>query len=661
MLSRRVELASLIVYEAGKVMKEAMADVDEAIDFLNFYAREEGRLHLESRELLSRGIVGVISPWNFPIAISTGMVAGALVAGNHVILKSALTTALVAQEMVNIFLAAGIPGGTLIHLPGRGSQVGQPLVEHQKVAMIVFTGSKEVGSMIGNRVGKRVYHNPLYDMEYPAKAITEMGGKNAVIVTENAELDEAMAGIIYSAFGHAGQKCSAASRVIVSNKMKDKLLERLGEAARDIQVGPAFELKTAINPLISEKERNRLWQQADEMEKEAREHGGKVITNRVKEDLPGYCVGPMVVDMPKDRSYHEDSFCQLELFAPVVHVIGYDSLDEALDIYNSVEYGLTGGVFSQSQDDIDYITARVQNGNVYVNRGITGARVGIEPFGGFKMSGTGPKAGSRLYVPAFHVVRDQQLAREGTGNGTTPVLEAMPFGGLARPNNQRLEKRLKSLENAWNILSGQLTNKMQRFSDPEIYEKRAREFVTCAHAMLPEFLYQPHPNRDIPGQESYDDYSMIKENTVMVSQQAAPDLPVMLHVLSALVTGSGLTILAMTEESYAFWSPLQSIGLPGNNLKLYKANEETVQDALGGPFIQNIILDVAKKNLPGMLEWIYPEKYHEKRTRHLLTSFDAPGANFPGDYIVQFINVRSMAINTMRYGAPLELDLDGPA
>ncbi len=379
----------------------------------------------------------------------------------------------------------------------------------------------------------------------------------------------------------------------------------------------------------------------------------------MKEELPGFCVGPMVVEIPKDRIYHEESFCQLELFAPVVHVIGFDTLEEALDIYNSVEYGLTGGVYSQSQDDIDYLMARVENGNVYVNRGITGARVGVEPFGGFKMSGTGPKAGSRLYVPAFHVVPNRQLVKKATARNIS-AQQAMAFDGLAWPNGQSLEKRLKILENAWDILSCELKSKMQSISDPEIYTKRIDEFVTCSRTMLSEFLYQPHPNRDIPGQESYDDYSMIKENTVMISQEGVPDLPVMLNVLSALVTGSGLTILALSEESHVFWVHMLSVpGLPGRSVKLYKANHQTLQSALDEPFIQNIILDVPKEELPGILQWIYPEKFHEKRTRHLLTVWDAPMANVPGDYLVQFLNVRSMAINNMRYGAPLELDLDG--
>jgi RHH-type proline utilization regulon transcriptional repressor/proline dehydrogenase/delta 1-pyrroline-5-carboxylate dehydrogenase len=236
MLSRRNDLSALIVYEAGKSITEALADVDEAIDFLNFYARSEAFLQRNYTDIISRGPTLVISPWNFPLAIPCGMTVSALVAGNTVILKPAEQTSLVTQILVDILHEAGVPKDVLIHLPGVGETVGDYLVKDERISTIIFTGSKSVGLHIAKEAQKRIYRNQLHEKTYPVKAITEMGGKNAVIVTQNAELDETVSGILYSAFGHAGQKCSACSRVIVHNSLKDKLIDSLRCSAGQLHV-----------------------------------------------------------------------------------------------------------------------------------------------------------------------------------------------------------------------------------------------------------------------------------------------------------------------------------------------------------------------------------------------------------------------------------------
>ena len=227
MLLRRKELCALIMYEAGKTLKEAFGDVDEAVDFLNFYARGSIDHMDDFPNKVPLGPHVVISPWNFPLAIPTGMVSAPLVMGNPVILKSAEQTPLIAQVMVDIFHEAGVPKDVLIHLPGHGETVGDRLVNSEKVAAVIFTGSKPVGTLISENCAKRVYHNPVNNTHYPVRVITEMGGKNAVIVTASAELDETVSGILYSSFAHAGQKCSAASRIIVDERVRPRLIERL--------------------------------------------------------------------------------------------------------------------------------------------------------------------------------------------------------------------------------------------------------------------------------------------------------------------------------------------------------------------------------------------------------------------------------------------------
>ena len=388
MLATRLHLATAIVQESGKIMNEALADVDEAIDFLQFYARQIIVYQQKNPTAHSRGVLAVITPWNFPLAIPCGMVAAALVSGNTVILKSAEQTPLIAQKLVDLFHDAGVDEHVLIHLPGEGETVGDALINHPQIAGAVFTGSKNVGLHIAHTVGKKIIENPIFKSKYPAKVVTEMGGKNAIIVTANAELDETVSGIIYSAFAHAGQKCSAASRVIVHASVIDRLAERLGPAVRDIQVGKAWDLSTYVNTVVTKEDRDRLIGQIEDAKKEAESTGGKEIANRSKEELRAFVLAA-VFQLTYDRAFNRESFSQRELFGPVVHLIPYNTLDEALLVYNSTEYALTGGVFSQSQDDIDYLTQKMESGNIYINRPITGARVGIEPFGGFKLSGTG--------------------------------------------------------------------------------------------------------------------------------------------------------------------------------------------------------------------------------------------------------------------------------
>ncbi|MFC2087527.1 bifunctional proline dehydrogenase/L-glutamate gamma-semialdehyde dehydrogenase, partial [Bacteroidota bacterium] len=645
MLTKRLELASLIVYEAGKTITEAIADVDEAIDFINFYARDEKRLS-KYPDLVTRGVICVISPWNFPIAISCGMVAAPLVAGNTVILKSAATTPLIAQRMVDIFYEAGLEPGVLTHMPGPGRIAGQVLVDHPKVAMIVFTGSKGAGTMIANKMGKRIYHNNLYNMHYPSKAITEMGGKNAVIVTENAELDETMAGIIYSAFGHAGQKCSAASRIIVSNKVKEKLIKRLKEAVRDIEVGNAFDFQTLINPLISEKEKERLLKEVAESTEEVIKSGGKIIIDRTQEKYDNYCVGPIVYEVSKEFSLDDRTYCHHEFFAPVLHIIGFDTREEALSIYNSVEYGLTGGIFSQSQDDIDFFTDAMENGNIYVNRKITAARVRIEPFGGLKMSGTGPKAGSLHYVRSFHILKKDINMPVNDFEFDVAVSEDVEY---AVQNINSISERIRLSLMVINYLSDKLSHSSSVLED----------FGSWIDKELENYQNRHHPNRKIPGQESYNKVNMVKQNSVAFFASGNPDDTILMHVIAAIAVGSALNICCVNSKSYNLWKGLEKIVGEGNrNIKIAYLDLSDINKLLENGYLETILLDMNYEQLPAMLPIIYPELYHEKRMKHIYTPYDAPLIHEYDEFIFRFLHERSFAINTVRYGAPLQLEID---
>jgi len=398
MRRRRLELASLICYEAGKPWAEADGDVAEAIDFLEYYGRQAIKLsegvpvlqlpgETNTYRYQPRGVGAVISPWNFPLAIPTGQVAAPLVTGNCVVFKPAEQTPGVALQLVEILHAAGCPPDVLAFLPGIGEEVGAHLVDHPDVSFVNFTGSKAVGLRI---VERAAIHRP--GQEHVKRVVAEMGGKNALLVDTDADLDQAVPAIVSSAFGYAGQKCSAASRVIGIGPVFDELVDRLVGASRVIPVGHATEMSTVTGPVIDADAYERFGTYRELADKE-----GDVVLAR--DDVPdgGWYAGPtlMLTDNPRCRTATE------EIFGPLAVVMRADDFDHALALANDSPYALTGGLFSRSPVNIRRATESFRAGNLYINRSITGALVGRQPFGGFGLSGVGSKAGGPDYLLQF--------------------------------------------------------------------------------------------------------------------------------------------------------------------------------------------------------------------------------------------------------------------
>jgi RHH-type proline utilization regulon transcriptional repressor/proline dehydrogenase/delta 1-pyrroline-5-carboxylate dehydrogenase len=658
MLARRNDLSALIVYEAGKSINEALADVDEAIDFLNFYARTEAYLQRNLTDLSSRGPTAVISPWNFPLAIPCGMVASSLVVGNTVILKSAEQTPLITQLLVNILHEAGIPKDVLIHLPGVGETVGDFLVKDPRISSIVFTGSKAVGTYIASVTRKRIYKNKLTDKSYPVKAITEMGGKNAVIVTTNAELDETVSGILYSAFGHAGQKCSACSRVIVHISLKERLIERLKEACSDLKVGESYKFDTTVNPVITQEDQERLRSAVVEASNEARSYGGSVILDRSRDALPGFCVGPVLIELPYDRALDPQSFAQRELFGPVLHIMGFNTLDDAAKLFNSTDYALTGGIFSQSQDDIDYLLTKIESGNIYINRTVTGARVAIEPFGGFKLSGTGPKAGGRHYVLSLHQTADNRLAKSQsftsykTDEGTEYRID------LAKPSKLSIHSRKVRTEKFLN----QFISNFESYYQGVIgnYKEPLRDYKKWLAKNFKSFMDREHKNRVIPGQLSYNDYHLYTEHAVLVATTDKPELKTLIQIFSCLSVGTGLTVLARNKITFQWWMNLRDIlyqaGFSKENVDVYLVSTNDLKRTLNSPKLSVIIYDGHLNDYDLHIGNHLDDGKNDLRMKHILTTADHLKANDFYHQALNFIWVRSLAVNTMRHGAPLDLE-----
>ena len=395
---RKFEFSAWQTLEASKNYLEAEADVAEAIDFCDYYARqaiemakplsvvpfanEENESHL-----IPLGVGVVIPPWNFPLAILAGMTIGPVAAGNTVVLKPASTTPVIGAQFMEAVAEAGFPPGVINFLPGPGSRVGDTLVDHPRTRFVNFTGSKEIGLRIAERSAK-VHEG----QKWLKRSYLEMGGKDALIVDDTADIASAAADAVRSAFGFQGQKCSACSRLIVFESVHDELVDSVVEIASKLSVGPAVE-NHPVGPVISASQHRSILAEIAAGKAEAT----LVMGGRAIDKDHGYYIEPTIfVDV--DRVAR---LAQHEIFGPVLSVIKATDFDDALDIANGTEFGLTGGVYSDDEQRLAHARREFHAGNLYFNRKITGALVGVQPFGGFNMSGSNSKAGGPDYLRLF--------------------------------------------------------------------------------------------------------------------------------------------------------------------------------------------------------------------------------------------------------------------
>ena len=395
---RRMDLSALMVLEVGKSWEEADGETAEAVDLLEWYARQMLRLS-QPRELtpwegertefyyVPLGAGAIIPPWNFPLAITAGMMSAAIVAGNTVVVKAASAAATTVAWLVAIFEELGIPAGVINYVTGSGGSIGDPLVDHPRIRFVAFTGSKEVGIRIYER-GAKVHPGQIW-----LKRIQlEMGGKNAVVVDETADIDAAAKGIVAGAFGFQGQKCSAGSRAIVVDAVYEQLLAKVVEGARTLRVGDPTDPAVEVGPLIDASAEKKV------LDYIAIGRGeGTVVLGGGKPALEGHFVEPTIIAGVASTA----RVAQEEIFGPVLSVIRAKDFDDALKIANGTQFGLTGALFSRDRSRLERAKREFHVGNLYFNRKSTGAMMGVHPFGGFNMSGTDTKAGGPDYLLFF--------------------------------------------------------------------------------------------------------------------------------------------------------------------------------------------------------------------------------------------------------------------
>jgi 1-pyrroline-5-carboxylate dehydrogenase len=395
---RKFEFAAWMIFEVGKNWAEADADVAEAIDFCDFYAREMLRLagpqpltpipgEVNELRYIPLGVGAVIPPWNFPLAIMVGMTTAGWVSGNTVVLKPSSDSPAIAAQFVEAMEEAGLPAGVVNFLTGSGGTVGNAIVTHPKTRFVAFTGSKEVGLGINELAAK----TPPGQV-WIKRVVAEMGGKDSIVVDSDVDLDAAVEGVFVSAFGFQGQKCSACSRAIVVEKVYDQFLEKIRARAEKVKIGPTDDPTVYLGPVINETAMNSILNYIDIGKKE-----GRLIAGGKAAGGDGYFIEPTIIaDIPPKARISQE-----EIFGPVLAILKAKDFENALEIANNTEYGLTGAVYSNSREHLEEARARFHVGNLYFNRKCTGAMVGGHPFGGFNMSGTDSKAGGRDYLLLF--------------------------------------------------------------------------------------------------------------------------------------------------------------------------------------------------------------------------------------------------------------------
>jgi 1-pyrroline-5-carboxylate dehydrogenase len=402
---RRAALAALMVYEVGKAWDEADGEVSEAVDLMEWYARQVLELggrdrlapwpgELTQFRYLPLGVGAVISPWNFPLALTTGMMTAAVVTGNCVVLKPAETSSTTAAWLVEIFTELGLPPGVINLLTGRGEVAGEALVDHPQIRFVAFTGSREIGVRINERASK-VHPG----QRWLKRVQLEMGGKNAVVVDETADLDLAAEGITASAFGFQGQKCSAGSRAVLVEPVYDQVVSRVLERARRLKVGDPMDPEVSVGPVIDGAAEEKILDYIQIGRGE-----GELLLGGDRRPGEGHLIEPTIFAgvAPDAR------IAQEEIFGPVLAIIKATDFEQGLTIANGTEYGLSGSYFSRDPERIGIARERFHVGNLYINRRSTGAYMGVHPFGGFNMSGTDTKAGGPDYLLFF--VQGQSVA-----------------------------------------------------------------------------------------------------------------------------------------------------------------------------------------------------------------------------------------------------------
>ncbi len=656
MAQERDELAAWVVHEGAKNWPGALSDVDESIDYLNYYSiqllKEDKSFH-EAYE--PRGVVAVIPPWNFPLAIPCGMTSAALIAGNAVILKSAEPTPLIAHKLVDVLHRAGVPADALIHLPGPGRVVGAALVESPDVDMVAFTGSKETGIRIYEGASKvRLTKGGI------KRVVAEMGGKNPIVVFPDADQDEAVRGVLTSAFEHANQKCSAASRIFIHQDIYERVKQRLIEGAKSLPVGAADDPATFINPVISESAREGILEYAEKARKE-----GRILLDYMRGPYPSsYCLGPLIAEIDPSQAFTA-SIAREEIFGPVLVLIPFNDDTDIVSLVNSTSYALTAGIFSRSPMTVKRMTSAIRAGNIYVNRDITGARPGIEPFGGFQLSGTGPKAGGEDYLMAFVTRKDKGHHLRLSGSDGRLDKDSHP---LVRPwDVVSLADRVACLEQAISWLRGDGADKLREAIAAKVgllgdaLEVKVEQIISTLNMLINSAseIDGPQPTVEVPGQKNFTLWETPRGIGIVAVNDATGPGTFVGMVLGPLLAGNGILVAASPRHqplSGLLIESLHSAGVPEDVLASIHDAAIGHLTSLAEGLINFAVVDLDEADTRAIYSvlGLTKESQGQNWLKALISMDEGPRPGEAG-FLRLFALPKTVAIRTLRHGADLEL------
>ncbi|RJQ08192.1 MAG: aldehyde dehydrogenase family protein [Dehalococcoidia bacterium] len=617
LLARGHEFAATVVREGGRDRAGAWAEVEEAVDFMRFYSVEAERLEAAvGGRIRPRGVVAVIPPWNFSLAIPCGMVAAALATGNAAVLKPAGQTPLIAARLVALLHEAGVPSEVVQCIPGEGSRTGQALVDDRRVALVAFTGSRAVGTTMYESVLRTSTEDGR-----PRAMIAEMGGKNPAIVFDDADLDEAVAGVLASAFGHANQKCSAISRVLVERAVYERFRSRLLDAAASLSCGPAEDPATQVNPVIDRRASERLQAAATLARTE-----GRVLLDRFGPE-PGTLIhGPLIVEVDAADALVVRTATE-ELFGPILVLTAFEDEAEAFRIANGTGYALTSAVFSRSPGRIARASAMIEAGHVYVNRTSTGARPGVEPFGGMRFSGTGPKAGGEDYLWAF-LDRTDAPTDEGDvlPEASPPAFEAVRW-------DIALDERIATVERAAAALES-------------TYPSVARALAEAARFAAVE-IRQPASTVRVTGQETRMLYNTPR-GTGLVRANGADAV---WWLVAPLLAGNGIVVV----DSPVLMPAVQALyasGVPSDALRVIEGSTRHFVTLASSPAVAFVACDGGP--FQSIAAAFAPVAGGQSGLKALLSPLDGPQPGEDG-FLRRFAWPKVIATRTLRHGANLAL------
>ncbi|OFZ23072.1 MAG: hypothetical protein A2202_08105 [Bdellovibrionales bacterium RIFOXYA1_FULL_36_14] len=647
LLAKRHVFAALIFKEAGINIAEAYREVDYAIDYLNFHAREQIRLKKKNGNLKSKGVIAVFSAWSSPLASLACYVSAALVSGNVVLIKPAIQTPLVCYQLVYLFYEGGLPENVLKCLVPEHKDDLFQIIKNQYIAGIAYEGPLNLGKKFYSIFSQKIIKNNLFNSVFKADAVLSLGGKNGMIVTASADLDMAIGALFNTTLCRSGQMASCPTRIIIDRKIKNKFIIKLKQKLEAMIDSSQNGLSRSVDPIIDKFEKERLLNVITNVKEEIAQFSGTIIcdhTCRYKEQY----IGPLVVSLDALRACKFESLACSELFGPIIYIIEYDTLENAQHVFNSGEYVRTGSIYSQSSEDVKYLVDHLLAGSIHINKYDLQTKVAVMPQGGFKLSGTGPKIGGRALLYAFMVnyMRDVEPEDLEEGRGSDYRFSLMRPSGLGIYGRlMRLEKVMETvIHNFEHIFTGMYGE----------YKEILIKFNQWIKKDFMSFHLGPHENSKVMGEDNFNDFEKSGEQAVFLVYNPQVEFSTFMRFLGALVMGVGITIIARNEKAFAWWSTLKSMivkaGISRQNFDVFYPTEELLYQAITEPCLSYIIIDGNINKIEKLLKVIFMEEDNILRFKKILTPHNAPALRDYKQYLSEFVWIRSISVSKKRNG-----------